>query len=382
MKPEHDDVDMYLKGIVVPECDPGDHRSRLRAELLARVERGQAGTALRGKWKTVALILGLVAAGAAATELAIQVHRYYFEGRASDGSYHFTTQPEIRYQGTYVDAQGIIRTQAVTHVVSTTVSMDGKELDAAGIEQKRRDLEEIDALRQKNERQLLTVIDTQVNGKPQVRVFTYRYQLADGRNETMNENDLSSAESFSAAEAEQQERQIEEARLSGRRDVTRVVDTDLDGQIQRTLICSYVLADGREVTRGEGDPDLAPPARSLTPEQQRELSRLTSLKQGKLVGQFDAALYGKTFTFVKYSFRLPDGTEVTRSEGEPQGLKSYLTGADWTELRELRKTGAGQALAEYDAQVEGQWFRFKPVRYTLSDGTQVVQSRGQSIVNR
>jgi len=378
MKTEDEVVETYLKGIVPPECESGGHRNRLRAELLACVERGQGGGVLRGKWKTAALLLGLVAVGAAATELAVQVHRYYFEGRASDGSYHFTTQPEIRYQRTYVDAQGISRTQAVTQVIGTSFSMDGKELDAAGIEQKREDLEEIDVLRQRNERELLTVSDMWVNGTPQMRVFSYRYQLADGRTETMNEGGPDFEQSLSPA----QEQQIEEARRQGQRDVTKVIETDLNGQTHRTLICRYVLTDGRAVIRGESDPDARAPAKFLTAEQQRELSRLVSLKQGQLVGQFEAALYGKMFTFAKYSFQLSDGTEVARSEGEPQGLKSDLTLADRAELRELRKTGAGEALAEYDAQVNGQWVRFKPVRYTLSDGTQVLQARGQPAANR
>ena len=80
-------------------------------------------------------------------------------------------------------------------------------------------------------------------------------------------------------------------------------------------------------------------------------------------------LYGKSITFAKDAFQLADGTVVTHSEGEPQGQKTDLTEADWVELRGLRKAGAGEVLGEYDAEINGKAFRFKPVRYVLSDGT-------------
>jgi len=255
----------------------------------------------------------------------------------------------------------------------------GKELDAAGIEQKRKDLEEIALLRQQNARELLSVMDTTVNGHPQGRSFTYKYQLSGGRTEVVGDSEATSG---SAQEQQQFEQQSEEARLQGRREITKVMDTELDGQVDRTLICRYVLADGRVGTGGEADPDVASPTKYLTHAQQIELLRLKSEKKGTSLGRFEAAVCGQTFTFEKYAYQLADGTAVTYAEGEPKGEKVDLTAADWAELNKLRQSAAGEPLAEYTAELNGQTLLFKPMRYVLSDGTEVVQAPAQPVAVR
>ena len=374
MKTENEGVETYLQNIVPPECESAGHQDRLRAELLARVERRQAGGVLRGPWKTAVLVLGLVAVAAAATEVAVQVHRYYFEGRSGNDVYVFSTA-QVAYR-TYVDPQGVSHQRAI----SESVMVGGKELDAAGIEQKRKDLEEITLLRQQNtRRQLESVTDTTVNGHPLGRYFTYKYQLSGGRTETTAE---SAETSGSAQEQRQFEQQLEEARLQGRREVTKVTDTDLNGQVSRTLICRYKLADGRVATGDGVDPDLARPTKYLTHAQQIELLGLVRQKQGTSLGRFDAAVCGQTFTFEKSAYQLADGTAVTYAEGEPKGEKVDLEAADWAELNKLRQAGAGEPLVEYTDEVNGQTLRFKPVKYVLSDGTEVVWASGQPLAGR
>jgi hypothetical protein len=326
------------------------------------------------------LVLGLFCAGAAATELVIQARRYHFAGRASDGSYHFDTEPQMLYQRTWVDSKGVGHSVSVGQGGRSSIS--GKELDAAGVEQERKDLEEIDVLRRKNARELLEVIDIEVNGRLH-RTFRCKYVLADGRTKTMGESPRVKTPDRSPTQMDQDQEQIDDLSERGQKEVTKVIDTELDGQIQRTLICRYVLADGREVTQGRGDPDLAPPSKFLTPKQHRELSRLVSLKQGEFLGNVEAQMFGKTFTFKRYSFQLSDGTVVTHSEGEPPGPKTQLTEADWKELGSLRiNKRAGEPLAEYSEQIDGKVFRFSPARYVLSDGTRVVWSLGKPPVNR
>ena len=90
------------------------------------------------------------------------------------------------------------------------------DLDAAGIEQKRKDLEEIDALRQRNARELFRVIDTEVNGKPSGRIFFYKYVLADGRTEIFTET---GEESLSPAQMESDRQQIADLRQRGQREI-------------------------------------------------------------------------------------------------------------------------------------------------------------------
>jgi len=365
MKTENEVVETYLQNIVPPECESAGHQGRLRAELLARVERRQAGGMLRGYWKTAVLVLGLLAIAAAATEVAVQVHHYYFGGHLGDRTYLFST----------FDSQGVSHPDDAG---TMTVIGDGKEWDAAQIEQKRKDLEEVALLRQKNAGQLVLVSDMTVNGHPLGRVFTYTYQLASGRTETAGE---SYAPGEPAPSPAQEQQQLEEAQRQGRREVIGVRDIERNGQVNRTLTCRYVLADGRVVIRGAFDPDSAPAAKVLTPPQQMELVRLVWAKQGTNLGRFEATVDGQTFTFEKCGYRLSDGTVVTDAEGEPQGPKVSLSAfdADTAEFAKLRQAGAGEPLAEYTAEISGRTFLFKPVKYVLSDGTEVVWAPAQPV---
>jgi hypothetical protein len=312
----------------------------------------------RGPWKTALLVLGLVAVAAAAAEVAVQVYRVYFEGRGPiEGTYIFSTGPGE----------------------SAMVGDNGKEWDAAGIEQKRKDLEEMAVLRQQNARQLLCVTETTVNGHPLGRMFTYKYQLSGGRTETTGECDAPGASGLSPA---QERQQIEEARRQGRKDVIKATYREVDGEVDLFLTCRYVMADGRGVLRAERDHDAAPPVKVLTVPQQIELLRLERQNQGTNLGRFVATVVGRTFTFEKYAYRLSDGTAVAYAEAQPQGQKLELTEADWAELNKLRQAGAGEPLLEYTAEINGPTFLFKPVKYVLSDGTEVVQAPGQPVAGR
>src|ERR1035441_8586954 len=126
MTNHHEQIETLLKGAVPPEYQSDEHRQQLRNQILSRIESGRAGAHLRARWKTAALLLGLLCVAAAATELGLQVHRYYFQGRARDGAYIFTTtDPETTYRGTNHHANG------VSIMRMTGIRPDsGKELDA------------------------------------------------------------------------------------------------------------------------------------------------------------------------------------------------------------------------------------------------------------
>jgi hypothetical protein len=241
-------------------------------------------------------------------------------------------------------------------------------LNAAGVEQKRKDLEEVDALRQRNARELLRVTDTDVNGKPLGRAFFYKYVLADGRTEGFNEG---------GGEMESDRQQIADLRQRGQREIWNITEVEVRGQIQRHLYCRYVLSDGRGVTESEPDPKLPGPV-PLSPEQLDELGRLAYLeKKGEFLGSTQVQVLGRTFSLQKYSFTLSDGTVVTQSQGRPEGPKNNLTAADWNELHQLAAAQKGETLGTYDEDVRGKPFKFKRVKYVLSDGTEVIQSSGK-----
>ena len=137
MKSENERVEEFLKGIVLPEYKSDGHARQLRAQILSGLQARRAGSGTAHRWKTAALLLGLLGAGALATEVIIQVRHYYFYGSAKDDFYYFSTTPE----------------NAGTNQVDSIGIFVPGGLDAAGIEQKRKDLEEIDALRQRNARE-------------------------------------------------------------------------------------------------------------------------------------------------------------------------------------------------------------------------------------
>jgi len=157
---------------------------------------------------------------------------------------------------------------------------------------------------------------------------------------------------------------------------TMSLEVEFGGQRQRTLVCRYVLSDGRDVKRWDRDPELPGPV-PLTTEQQRELGRLEAMHEGELLGSAQVQILGKTVHFQRYSVTLSDGTLVTWSEGQPEGPKHDLGVAELDELRRLSEAHKGQTLGTYDEDVAGKPFKFTRVKYVLSDGTEVIRSSGK-----
>jgi hypothetical protein len=241
----------------------------------------------------------------------------------------------------------------------------GGNLDAAGIEQQRKDLEEVDALRQRNSRELVGVTDTQVKGHPPVRMFLYKYVLADGRPWATSESEL-----------EREQEQIASLRQRGQREILKIIEEEVGGRTLRMLVCRYILSHGRAVIYTEGDPEQFDPL-PLTTEQRWELVRLELGEKGEFVGSAQVQRLGRTVTFQRYSFTLSDGTVVIRSEAQLEPSKRALTAAQWGELHRLSAAHKGETLETYDEAVNGKPFKFTRVKYVLSDGTEVMQSSGK-----
>ncbi len=350
MKSDNERIEEFLKGVVLPEYKSDGHARQLRAQILSGLQARRAGSGTALWWKIAALLLGLVAAGAVATEVIIQVHHYYFQGKTKDGMYLFSTAPK--------EAGG----PSDMYMVGVR-----ENLDAAGIEQERKDLEEVDALRQRNARELFRVTDTQVKGNPPVRGFLYKYVLADGRTSFHNEGQ----------EGDQQ--QIASLRQRGQREILNIVEEEVGGQRLRRFTYRYVLSDGRALTRPETDPEQPGPL-PLTTEQQLELAQLVWLDPGKgkfLLGSAQVQRLGRAVTFQRYSFTLSDGTVVIHSEARLDASKRDLSAAQWGELNRLSAAQKGETLGTYEEDVTGKPFKFTRVKYVLSDGTEVIQSIGK-----
>ena len=221
-------------------------------------------------------------------ETIIQARHYRFERKTEDGSYHFTTEPE-KVSGAQETSVPTVETRGLF------ISISGEgDLDAAGIEQKRKDLEEIDVLRQRNARELFRVVDSEVNGKPSDRLYFYKYVLADRRTEVSPEV---GDNSFSTAQMEADGKQIAELRQRGQREITSLIEVEVGGQSKRSLGCRYLLSDGRKVTTFDPDPELPGPV-PLTFQQEVELTRLVVYeKKGKFLGSTEVQVLGRAFRF-------------------------------------------------------------------------------------
>jgi hypothetical protein len=257
------------------------------------------------------------------------------------------------------------------------VGADDQVSDTIDIEQTRRDLEEIDVLREMDQRTLLSVTETEVNGSAAARAYLYKYVLSDGRIKTVGEGGFDRSRP-SPDQVTRDQQAMDALRVQGNYDVRKIIDVEVQGHVQRTLICRYTLSGGREQTRGESDPSLSAPGVVLDSEQDRELMRLVSLKNGELLSASKAQMFGKTFIFQRFLYTLPDRTVVMYSEGQPYP-KAELADADWNELNDLRKSGAGVTLGTFQQEFRGQLLNFTRVKYVLSDGTEVIQSRGEAV---
>lgn len=304
-----------------------------------------------------ALLAIALGAGAIATTVGIRVYQYRFEGQDPEGAYYFSTEPEVVSEGAHQDVDGADRTHEVTKMNSA---------DGTDPEQARMDLEEIALLRQQDARELVGVFETQVNGYMD-RSFNYRYILTDGR-------ELTFAESKPLEEEEWE--QLSLLREKDERELVRVIDTEVDGELDRFFTYIYILADGRAKTVGEPDAGLARPERLLSSERTNEIEQLRRLKQGEFVGYEDKQVQGRTFTFDTYVFTLSDGTVVTHGVGQPKGLKFELTETDSEEFQSLLNAEAGEDLGIVEKEIEGQVFVFTRHKFVLSDGTEVIWSPG------
>ena len=244
-------IDRYLKGLTLLEHVSEQHRRQLRRQILNRIERRQTMFVGKRAWKVAALVAVVIGVGTIATGVGLNVRKYYFVGRETVGplnKYNFKSELEtVELEDGSTEVRG--------RMVGI-VSMDPNF--TIDVEQKIKDLEEIDLLRQQNDRELVTVEEQEVNGKPQPRIFIFK----------------------------------------------------------------YVLADGSEEMQSEVDPDTQDRGMSLTKEQIIELLslRLKRLKHADKEEyiSFEEEVKGRIFVFKQQRYVLSDGTEIIVSTGMPK----------------------------------------------------------------
>ena len=103
---------------------------------------------------------------------------------------------------------------------------------------------------------------------------------------------------------------------------------------------------------GESDPAVGSSGTHLSAAQRGELMRLVGSSAGTFIGSIGRQLFGRSFTFERYSYKLADGTVAIRAEGHPTGLKWDLTAADRSKLADLTKAGAASCSASMSRKSE------------------------------
>ena len=382
MKDKPNNIDRTLREIRWPDVSNEAHRQALRRRVLAVVERNRTMSTSYRIRSLFLIVLGLMGGGALAMTVGVKIYRHHFEGQSREGDYIFTSERETLYEGA-TDANDQRATTSVS--TSTTTSMNyqapadaAPATEAEKIAQMQQDLEEIDALRQRNERELLKVVDQWINGRFH-RTCIFQYTLADGRVRGMGENDLGLDNPPSPEQIKRDDAEVDRLRAEDQREITRIIETGVAGRIMRICMFQYTLGDGRTTSVGENGSDPNTWAPVLSQAQAEEVWRLRRLKEGEFLGDLDREAEGHVFSCETYRFTLADGTVVIHAVGDRKDYKTHLTDADREEMQRLRTAGTGERLEDTEQDVYGQRFRFERRRYLLSDGTEVIRAYGTPV---
>ncbi len=198
--------------------------SRTSREVLGEIERRQTMFVRKRAWKVAAVLAVLIGVGAIAV-VGVNIGRYYYYGKNEEGSHIFHSED-----------------------FETVVTLGADEV--TDVEQTRRDLEEIELLRQQDKRELLKVEETMTDGTLEMRVHVYKYELSDGRIIDMREGVPGGA--YALGEARVQEwRQL---RKAGPGEDLGTYEETVESRVFSFKRERYFLSDGTEVIWSVGTP--------------------------------------------------------------------------------------------------------------------------------
>jgi Fe2+ or Zn2+ uptake regulation protein len=178
--------------------------------------------------KVAAVLAVLIGVGAIAV-VGVNISKIYYYGKTDDGHHSFISD----------DHETIVTTDEVTDV-----------------EQKVRDLEEIESLRQQDKRELLKVEEILRDGTIAWKVHEYKYELSDGRTSDMREGGdgmpVYSQDQFKEFKPKLEEfRQLKKA---GPGEDLGTYDETVEGRVFSFKRERYFLSDGTEIIWSVGTP--------------------------------------------------------------------------------------------------------------------------------
>jgi len=175
-------------------------------------------------WKVAAVLAVVIGLGAISV-VGVNIGRYYYYGKNEEGSHIFHSED-----------------------FETVVTLDADEV--TDVEQTRRDLEEIELLRQQDKRELLKVEETMTDDTLEMRVHVYKYELSDGRIIDMREGVPGGAYALGEALWEEWLR----LRKAGHGEDLGTYEKTVENRVFSFKREKYFLSDGTEVIWSVGWP--------------------------------------------------------------------------------------------------------------------------------
>jgi hypothetical protein len=356
-----ENINRYLKGMVLPEHESNQHRQQLRREVLEKIERRQTMSVRKRNWKYAA-VAALVCSGiTAAAVVGIKIYKYHYVDRDEEG--------HIR----------VLREDGRRMWVFSKKTADNPELAI-------QTAEEMDLLKQQGIKELISVHETEVNGQLDSRQLGYDYTLSDGRTIHQYEDDPDTQNRESSLTQAQEDEIISLMRT----DEFVTIGSEkkeVGGRMFYFERNRFILSDGTEVIKSIGRPiednqsvettvDIDPEEADQILNDKREIAVLRQQNKRDLVGVKELTANGELeMRLFVYQYKLSDGRTMDIGEGTGEGNLS-LSKAQQQEWLQLRDTGSGEAFRTYEKEIEGRLFVFKRQKFILSDGTELIWSYG------
>jgi len=332
--------------------------SRASREVLEEIERRQKMFARKRAWH-IAAVIALICTGAVtATVVGIKIHKWRFVGKHPEAGYLLSSEDGLTGR-TIPDSWADSPEQAVETA------------------------EEIDLLRQQDARELVSIVEQEVNGKLSSRSFRFKYILSDGREIKSSDRDPDFNEFLAEA---QQEELI--SLLRADEYVTMGFEKkEFRGRMFSFRRNRFVLSDGTEVIWSVGRPseDSQSEVKTIVKDakeadqilkDRREINNLRQQDKRQLIGLDELMANGELDRRVLvYQYQLSDGRTMDLREGDE--LNFVLNKKQRQEWVQCKDRGSGEDLGTYEEKVKGRMFVFKRQRFTLSDGTELIWSYGK-----
>jgi len=179
-------------------------------------------------------------------------------------------------------------------------------------EQFKRDMDEIALLRDLGQRELVGIIESDVDGKI-FRTCEYEYTLSDGRAVPVGEGDPD-PDTQTPVLTPEQDKEVWHLRRLEQGEYLGDLEREINGQIFVCETYIFTLEDGTVVTHAMGGPKNR--KTSLTAAEWEEFGSLRKSEAGELLDITEREVQGQMFRFERRRYILSDGVEVILAVGK------------------------------------------------------------------